>query len=122
MRRGGSTLAPSTPTREGGSSAATTPGGSATLTSPSSARKKEYRLRDQTLELDKVKKENFNLRMIISSLKDSIRNSGKGGTELADLRIEVNKIKEHCSQFKITFFPIWFPEHRIEGKERRADG
>lgn len=97
MRRGGgSTLAPSTPLREGGSSAAatsaagaTTPGGSATLTSPSSARKKEYRLRDQTLELDKVKKENFNLRMIISSLKDSIRNSGKGGTELADLRIEV---------------------------------
>lgn len=98
MRRGGgSTLAPSTPLREGGSSAAaaaaaagaTTPGGSATLTSPSSARKKEYRLRDQSLELDKVKKENFNLRMIISSLKDSIRNSGKGGTELADLRIEV---------------------------------
>ena len=55
----------------------------------SPGRKKEYRLRDQTLELDKVKKENFNLRMIISSLKDSIRNSGTGGTELADLRIEV---------------------------------
>lgn len=91
MRRGGggggSSIppTPSTPTSPGSGSGT----GSSMSAIGTPGRKKEYRLRDQTLELDKVKKENFNLRMIISSLKDSIRNSGSGSTELADLRIEV---------------------------------